>query len=91
MVKTKKIHKWIGRLQRLLADDEDASDEQLRALEKALSKLRKREAELTEALKEAGKDADRQLIKQRRKLVRRHLEKGQARLEELKNPEKSAD
>ena len=81
MSQIKKIHKWIRRLQALLSEDQKADREQFEALKKTLAKLRKREAELLESLAEHPGKEERKTLTQRLKLVRRHLEKGEERLQ----------
>lgn len=85
MSQMKKIRKWVQRLQDLLSDDRNTGREQIEALEKTLRKLRKRESELIESLAENPDKERRQVLTDRLKLVRRHLEKGEAHLQALRN------
>lgn len=85
MSQMKKIHKWVQRLQDILSEDRHKGREQVEALEKALRKLRKRESELVESLNQDVDRDERRVLKDRLKLVRRHIEKGDERLKALRS------
>ena len=85
MSQKQKIRKWVRRLQDILSDERNTGHEQVEALEKTLRKLRKRETELIESLDDDPDKAQRKVLSDRLKLVRRHLEKGEAHLQELRN------
>jgi len=87
MSQMQKIRKWVQRLQDILSDERNTGHEQVEALEKTLRKLRKRESELLDALADNPGKAERRELTDRLKLVRRHLEKGEAHLQELRNHE----